>query len=34
MFGGFMIFIIGAIIGFTLGNGMTLGIIQRTIGYP
>jgi hypothetical protein len=29
-----MVFIMGAVLGYTLGNGMTLGIIQRAIGYP
>jgi len=32
--GSFMVFIVGAIMGFMLGNGTTLGILQRMIGYP
>jgi len=34
MFGGMMLFVIGGVLGFMLGNGTTLEIIQRAIGYP
>jgi len=34
MFSGMIWLMFGGVMGFMLGNGTTLGIIQRAIGFP